>query len=260
MNSIYFFILMAIFLPMLIYLYYCIRLYCQQTRLLYNPRPDTLNNNHQQLFLHLPHRGWQVRKQHSNALIYFGGKGELIETRLKQLKKWFPSHAVYLIPYRGYGPNHHMIPSEAVLKSDAVALYDAIVKQHACIDVIGRSMGTGIALFLAACRPIRKLSLITPYYSISQLAQQRYPWIPVRFLLKDKFDARKHAPLLTVPTLAVISLTDHIIPIDQWNKLKLLINIPLEEYFTSEGHDLMLESEILWERLAVFFHAHQRFD
>jgi pimeloyl-ACP methyl ester carboxylesterase len=189
----------------------------------------------------------------SHALLYFGGKGEAIEHRARELARWFPKHHIYLIPYRGYGPNRTMIPQEKDLKSDALSFFDAISQEHSHIDVIGRSMGTTIALFLTKYRPVRRLSLITPYYSISQLAQHRYPWVPVRWILKDKFDAWKYAHALQTPLLAVISITDRIIPMEQWERLKKLMTQPIEEFFIEDEHDLLLESEELWSKLANFF-------
>ena len=82
----------------------------------------------------------------------------------------------------------------------------------ASIRVVGRSLGSGVAVRLASQRPAAHLVLITPYNSIQELAQSRFPYIPVQWLLKDKFESWKYVQQIRVPTLLIAAEQDQVIP------------------------------------------------
>jgi len=103
-------------------------------------------------------------------------------------------------------------PSEAALFEDGLTLFDQVAKNHTNIDVVGRSLGTGIAVYVASRRPVTKLVLITPYDSIEGLAARQFPYVPVRWILLDKFESWKFAPQIKSPTLIVAAERDEIVP------------------------------------------------
>ncbi|MCG8433560.1 MAG: hypothetical protein MJA83_05980, partial [Gammaproteobacteria bacterium] len=80
------------------------------------------------------------------------------------------------------------------------------------VILIGRSLGSGIAVQLAATLSVDQVVLITPYDSIQSVAQGRYPIVPVRLLLRDKFQSDLYAPQIDIPTLILIAETDRVIP------------------------------------------------
>ena len=145
------------------------------------------------------------------ALLYFGGNAEDVSASLPDLAQAFPQRALYLLHYRGYGGSAGA-PSEAALLEDARALFDKVHAKHGDVLAMGRSLGTGVAVRLAAERPVSRLLLVTPYDSLQDLAAQQFPIFPVRWLLQDKFDSGLHAPRITVPTLIVAAEHDEIIP------------------------------------------------
>lgn len=147
----------------------------------------------------------------AGALLYFGGNAEDVSLSLPQLAQAFPQRSLYLLHYRGYGGSAGA-PSEAALLADARALFDQVHGRHADILAMGRSLGTGVAVRLAAERPVSRLVLVTPYDSLQELAVQQFPIFPVRWLLQDKFDSGLHAPRIAVPTLIVAAERDEIIP------------------------------------------------
>lgn len=87
---------------------------------------------------------------------------------------------------------------------DALALYDRVRDRHpAGIDVIGRSLGSGVASRLAAERPVRRLALVTPFDSMASLIQAHYRWLPARWLTRDRFDSVRHLSGYRGPVLVV---------------------------------------------------------
>jgi pimeloyl-ACP methyl ester carboxylesterase len=91
-------------------------------------------------------------------------------------------YAVYLLNYRGFGGSGGS-PSEEAIAEDALALFDQVYASHPQIAVVGRSLGSGVAVRLASQRPVQQLILVTPYNSLEEIAEQQYPWLPVKWLL-----------------------------------------------------------------------------
>jgi pimeloyl-ACP methyl ester carboxylesterase len=123
----------------------------------------------------------------------------------------FPDSAIYLLHYRGYGGSSGK-PSEEALFNDALTLFDEVHAQHPDVDVVGRSLGSGVAVYLASQRPIARLVLVTPYDSLQELGVRQFPYLPVRWLLRDKFESWRFAPRVTAPTLLIAADHDEIIP------------------------------------------------
>jgi uncharacterized protein len=146
-----------------------------------------------------------------NALVYFGGNAEDVSYSLPALSEAFPEHAIYLLHYRGYGGSSGA-PSEAALFADAVALFDKVRGEHGNVVAVGRSLGSGVAVYLASVRPVARLVLVTPYNSIQELAGRQFPYVPVRWLLQDKFESWRYAQQVAVPTLLVMAEHDEVIP------------------------------------------------
>lgn len=157
--------------------------------------------------------GWVVNPGKRDAIIYLGGNAEAIEALRPALKVGFPEHTGYLLPYRGYGPNEGS-PDELSLYSDAVALFDHVRSRHPRGDVviIGRSLGSGVASFLASRRPVDRLVLVTPFDSLADVGQAHYRWLPVRWLVRERYDSRTHLRDHAGSVLVVRAERDQIIP------------------------------------------------
>jgi pimeloyl-ACP methyl ester carboxylesterase len=78
--------------------------------------------------------------------------------------------------------------------------------------VVGRSLGSGVAVRLASARPASRLLLITPYNSLEELAARQFRWFPVHWLLQDKFESWRYASHITVPTRLIAAEHDEVIP------------------------------------------------
>jgi hypothetical protein len=84
--------------------------------------------------------------------------------------------------------------------------------RHARVAVIGRSLGSGVAVHLATVRDVSKLALVTPYDSIVRVAQRHFAIVPVSWLLKDTFDSLAKAPRVRAPVLVLVAERDRVIP------------------------------------------------
>jgi len=196
-----------------VYLGACAALFFFQRSLIYFPQPSSLGSSSQ---IQLPVDGAELRvsvRPHAgpHALIYFGGNAEDVSVSLPSLSTAFPEHAIFLMHYRGYGGSSGA-PSEPALQEDALKLFDKIHADHPNVVVVGRSLGSGIAIRLATQRPVSRLVLVTPYDSLQDLAAAQFPFFPVRWLLSDKYDSGRYAPLVTAPTTLVAAEHDEVIP------------------------------------------------
>ncbi len=151
------------------------------------------------------------RRGQSTAVLYFGGNAEDVSFSVPDLAAAFPDATIYAMHYRGYGGSEGS-PSESALIADALSLFDRVDSEHEHITVIGRSLGSGIAIQLASQRLVRNLVLITPYDSIQNIAAEQFPLFPVRWLLLDTFESWRYAKNIQVPTLVIAAEHDEVIP------------------------------------------------
>lgn len=202
--------------PPLVYLGVCGFMYVRQRDIMYCPR-DTRVDAAQTDFA-LPRegvtlRGWVVNPGRPRALIYFGGNAEPVQINRERFARWFPQHTVYLVAYRGFGASEGE-PTEETITSDALALFDHVRRRHrgARVDVIGRSLGSGVAAYVAAQRQVRRLALVTPYDTLADVGQARYRWLPVHLLARDRYDSVANLAAYTGPLLVVRAGLDTVIP------------------------------------------------
>jgi pimeloyl-ACP methyl ester carboxylesterase len=154
---------------------------------------------------------WHVARPGDRAVIYFGGNGDDVVWFIDDFAKAFPDRSVYLVNYRGYAGSTGL-PTEKALLGDAEAVFDEVHATHSDVAVIGRSLGSGVAVHVAAIRDVTKLVLVTPYDSIESLAEAQFSWFPVSWLLQDKFDSRSRAKNVQSPVLVLMAENDGVIP------------------------------------------------
>lgn len=209
---------LAVLLVPLLYLSFCGSLFLLQRSLIYFPQPRSPGAGGDLLSLPLtngPAEGRLLvtvrRRTGPKALIYFGGNADNVADQLPLLEDAFAEHTLYLLHYRGYGGSGGQ-PSEAALFADALALYDRVQSEHQRIDVMGCSLGSSVAVHLAARRTVGRLVLVTPFDSIEALASRRFPLVPMGLLLQDKYRSWQDAPQVAATTLLIAAQRDEIIP------------------------------------------------
>jgi len=203
-------------LSMIVLLYggCCAYLYVAQRSFIYFPVPASANVPAEDMRMDVGDATIQVWRLHgtlSDAVVYFGGNAEDVSQSVPQFAGLFPDKAIYLVNYRGYGASTGD-PTEAALLGDAQAVFDKLSAMHSKVSVIGRSLGSGVAVYLAATRNPEHLVLVTPYDSMARLAQSSFPIFPVSALLKDRYDSISYAGSNLSPTLMLIAGRDEIIP------------------------------------------------
>ncbi|KII28978.1 alpha/beta hydrolase [Pseudomonas fluorescens] len=209
-----------------VYLVLCAALFFFQRSLIYFPQPNAVSSADSRMTLSMPDAQVSVvtrERVGPRALIYFGGNAEDVSRNLPEFAQAFPDYAVYLLNYRGFGGSGGS-PSEAAIAEDALALFDQVYASHPQVSLIGRSLGSGVAVRLASQRPVQHLILVTPYNSLEEIAARQYPWVPVKWLLKDRFESGKYAAHIRVSTLLLAASDDEVIP--RASTQRLLENFP----------------------------------
>ena len=196
------------------YVAVCVVLFAQQRSQIYFPHAHSPLNQPETRALSVngtPIYFATLDRPGSQALVYFGGNADDVSLTLPLLAETFPNHALYLLHYRSYGGTPGQ-PTEAALLADALALFDKANSEHRKVLLVGRSLGTGLAVHVASLRPAARMVLITPYASLADMAAQRYPYIPVNWLLLDRFDSKDYAQGVSAPTLLIAAEQDEVIP------------------------------------------------
>ena len=192
----------------------CALLYVTQRAQIYFPTRESEAPGAQALWLDV--RGarikvWAVSRPGGRALLYFGGNAEDVAGNVEPFARAFPDRSLYLVNYRGYGGSTGR-PSEAGLVADAASVFDHVRQRHPQVAVMGRSLGSGVAVQLASARPVERLVLVTAYDSLVSVARGHFWWLPVGWLMRDRYESAHFAPALTIPVLVVVAADDEIIP------------------------------------------------
>jgi len=230
-------------------------LYVFQRNVLYYPTPKyehpfkefSLTNDGESISVIALNEG------NDHALLYFGGNGEAVVANAEKFTAEFPDVTIYLFNYRGYGGSSGS-PTEIGIYADALALYDTVNLDHSQISVAGRSLGSGVATYLAANRPTHKVVLVTPYDSILNVAKSNYGFFPVGLLLQDTYDSASRAKNIRSDVLVIVAEYDEIIPmshtqalIDEFENLQVKVLV-----IKNTGHNSLSERSEYYEAIKRF--------
>jgi fermentation-respiration switch protein FrsA (DUF1100 family) len=174
-------------------------------------------------------------------VIYFGGNAEEVTSYAADAARVYGDRAVLLVNYRGYGESGGE-PSEKRIVADGTELYDWAMRRADVdpqrIALHGRSLGTGVAVQVAAARPARCVILTSPFAAAVEVAAEFYPWLPVRLLMRNRFESIAHAPSLSAPVLILIGESDNLVAPHHSRKLAAAWGGPVEvASFAGFGHN-----------------------
>lgn len=236
----------VITLVLLLYLIAALGLYLLQRKFIYYPSPaiehgfternvEARDGTNLKLIV--------VNAGMSDAVIYFGGNAEIVAASASDMASALPDKTIYLANYRGYGGSAGQ-PTQENLFSDAEVIFDTVSANHDATAVVGRSLGSGVACWLATQRSVVKMVLITPYDSILDIARASYRIFPVKWLLKDQYRSIDYAPLIDVPVLAILAERDRVIPTENSQRLlKTFAGGTKVTMLSNRGHnDLQLDA------------------
>ncbi len=189
------------------------------------------------------------------TILYFHGNAGEIGDRPKRFQYYAGcGFGVLYVSYRGYGGSTGSI-SETGLITDALTAYEWLTAQGvqpSKIALVGESLGTGVAVQLAAQKPVGAIVLEAPYTSTADIGAAIYWWLPVRHLMKDQFRSIEHVAAIKAPLLIIHGDTDALIPASHGRALFAAANEPKEIAVISGGHEALFE-ESTWAREAEFF-------
>ncbi|MBF0187531.1 MAG: alpha/beta hydrolase [Magnetococcales bacterium] len=258
-------------------------LYFGQERLLFHPQPldpvkrEQVLRNHPDSevtitaedgttlhgWLHRPPGAPPEEGRGAPLIIAFWGNAEeasSVHYDLHHFRGW----AVLSVNYRGYGLSEGE-PTEAALFADATTLYDWARRQEGIdperIVLLGRSIGSGVAVHLAAERSVAAVILVTPYDSMVAVAGYHYPYVPVKVMLRHRFDSLARAPKIREPMLALVAERDQTIPpkhahrlIEAWGGTTRTITIP------NADHNSLVGEPLYWQEIRRFLEEIARGD
>jgi uncharacterized protein len=171
---------------------------------------------------HVPPRGDKP------VVLYFHGNGGSLRLRVDRFRRLAADGVGLLaLSYRGYGGSSGK-PTEQGLIEDARAAYAYALERYPAERIVlwGESLGSGVAIALAAEKPIARLVLDAPFTSAVDIAAAAYPILPVRFLMKDQFRSDERIALVKAPVLILHGDADRIVPIAYGERLLAMIPGP----------------------------------
>jgi len=249
------FLIYLIKLLLLAYIAFGILLFINQRDFLYAPT-NKIKHVFNEVIFHNDKESINVivvNDRKEKAILYFGGNGDTVARSAFAFDRFFPDHTVYLVNYRGYGGSSGK-PSEKGIYADALTIFDQIKSKHSDISVLGRSLGSGVATYLASKREFEKLVLITPYDSAQSMVQERFPLYPISILIKDKYDSIARVKDIKEKTLVLIAEKDSVITMKHSQKL-------IDAFSTSKidvkiiqgvGHNTILRDDRYYHVLQTF--------
>ena len=201
--------------------------------------------------------GWFHKKdlKKFKTIVYFHGNAGKLENRIHKLNHFKDMDVNFLIiSWRGFSGNLGK-PSEQGLYKDGRSTIDWLKNMGLAekdIILYGESLGTGIATQIAQNKKFAGLILETPFTSMVDAAKNAYPYIPVGFLLKDRYENDRKIKNIHIPVLVLHGEVDQIVPFRMGKKIYEIANQPKYSYFTKYDNHMMEYDEKLVSVLESF--------
>lgn len=162
------------------------------------------------------------------VVLYFQGNGAGLSVRANRFRAIVSDGTgLAALGYRGYSGSTGR-PSEAGFLRDAATLYDFAVARYGTSRIVpwGESIGTGVAVALAAEQPVARVVLESPFTSAVDIAASAYFFVPVRWLMKDQFRSDQRIGKVRAPVLVLHGDRDDVVPIAYGERLYERITAP----------------------------------
>ena len=259
-------LLLFIQLIILVYFFLLVFLYFYQRNLMYHPNEnnyfdDKLLVNIEKVKIRtqdgLNLLGWYHEKDiiKNKTILFFHGNAGSLENRIHKLNHFQDMKVNFLIiAWRGFSGNQGK-PSETGLYEDGESAIKWLLKKgidEKNIVIYGESLGTGVATHLSQNINFAGIILETPFTSMIDAAKKFYPYIPVSFLLKDKYENKNKIKNIKFPILVMHGEKDQIVPFDMGKKIFEIANEPKYSYFTKYDNHMMEYDDSLVKTLNSF--------
>ena len=241
-------------------------MYFYQRNLMYHPKENNYLNDQLSVYIKkvkvnteddVELLGWYHEKdlKKYKTILFFHGNAGSLENRIHKLNNFREMNVNFLIiAWRGFSGNKGK-PSEKGLYKDGKAAIDWLIKKGVDdknLILYGESLGTGVATHLAQNKNFAGVILETPFTSMIDAAKTFYPYIPVNYLLKDKFENYKKIKNISSPILVMHGEADQIVPFSMGKKIFEIANEPKYSYFTKYDDHMMEYDENLIVALKSF--------
>ncbi len=200
---------------------------------------------------------WEHATQQGPILLYFHGNGGGLYMFTPPLQ-WFAEQKLHVraMEYRGY-PGAPDKPTETGLVNDAIALYDATRARYPDRPILvwGYSLGSGVAVQLAAARPLAGLILEAPFTSTVDRAAELFPLFPVKHLMTNQFRSITFIDQIHTPLLILHGERDAIVPLHHGKALYARAHQPKTmRTYAGAGHLDLLDTQAYGEALLWLKH------
>jgi len=198
---------------------------------------------------------YAAAKEGRQTILYFHGNAANAANRAAKIATMIEDgFGVFYLNNRGYGGSGGS-PTEADNVADAIAAYDDLTARGVPKETIvafGESLGSGQAVRLAAERPVAAVMLEAPLTSTVDVGRSVYFFLPLRWLIADKFDVERHIAAVKVPLLIVHGEQDEVIPVEMGRRNFAAANEPKEIAVLPGAHHNDLFEHGAWERMRAF--------
>jgi len=189
------------------------------------------------------------------TLFYLHGNAGALVHRASRVRLYrAQGYGVFMLAYRGYSGSTGR-PTEANIVADALMAYDALdgfTPRDSKIIVYGESLGTGVAVQVAAKRRPDGMVLESPFSSAADVAAHLYPFLPVYWLLKDRFESISYIGDVKAPLLVLQGGRDTIVPPKLGRKLLAAAPGPKLTYLIEDATHYTLYEHGAFERVKTF--------
>jgi hypothetical protein len=250
----------------LIYFFIVILTYIFQRDLLYHPTENNYFNDKLQVSVEkvkivtedkIELISWYHEKDIKNykTILFLHGNAGSLENRIHKINHFKDMNVNFLIiAWRGFSENKGK-PNESGLYEDARSairwLNSKGIKEKNII-IYGESLGTGIAVEIAQNKSFAGIILESPFTSMIDVGKDKYPFLPVKLMLKDKYESDKKIINIKIPIMVMHGKLDNIVPFFMGKKIYQLAREPKYSYFTDYDDHMMEYNEKLLEALKTF--------
>ena len=245
-------LLKSIIIILVLYFFVCILMYINQRDFIYFPninnyiKYEKINKNNKVIYLenkNIKLKSWFSNKKIDKPIILFfhGNAGDL-ENRTYKANAFDNSGYNYLfISYRGFNGNEG-VPTENNIYLDAQFAYTWLLDNgydENEIIIYGESLGTGVGIEIAKKNNPKGLILESPFTSLIEMGKRKFPFLPVRLIIKDKFDNLEKISLIKCPVLYLHGKSDDLVPKFMSDILINRTQSRIEYYFPENDKHMM---------------------
>ncbi len=249
-----------------IYFFVLISTYFFQRNLLYHPTENNYSGDQLTVSIekvkiktkdNIELMSWYHSKNSNDykTILFLHGNAGSLENRIHKINHFKDINVNFLlISWRGFSGNEGK-PTEKGLYQDArsaVAWLKSRDISENDIIIYGESLGTGVATEIAQNKNFGGIILESPFTSMVDAGKDKYPYLPVRLLLKDKYESDKKIKNIKSPILIMHGKVDNIVPFHMGEKMYELANQPKYSYFSEYDDHMMEYNEKLLKALSKF--------